>query len=209
MKRKIFKNFKRRYLYFAIIIFISIVATSMSAGKTDERLPEIEDTAKNLTVIEKDEPEPEQTIQVKEIEETTPPKEFIPIFPTGGKIIKEFSDGQLVYSNTLKDYRVHNGIDIAGKILEKVCAVEDGIIKSIKNDSLMGIRIVIDHQNGVETIYSNLSSMDMVKEGDLVKKGDIISGIGDTSLIETGEETHLHFEMKVDNNYVNPLDYII
>ena len=41
------------------------------------------------------------------------------------------------------------------------------------------------------------------------KKGEIINGAGDTSLIETGQETHIHFEMFIDGKYVNPRDYII
>jgi murein DD-endopeptidase MepM/ murein hydrolase activator NlpD len=100
-------------------------------------------------------------------------------------------------------------VDINATILERVMAAEDGVIESVRNDSLMGITVVIDHLNGVKTVYSNLSSMDMVTEGELVKKGEVINGAGDTALIETGQETHIHFEMIVDGKYVNPKDYII
>ena len=82
-------------------------------------------------------------------------------------------------------------------------------MESVRNDALMGITVIIDHQNGVKTIYANLSSMDMVTEGEYVKKGEVINGEGDTALIETGQETHIHFEMMIDGKYVNPRDYIM
>lgn len=201
----------KRYIYMGAIILVCMLATSINTGKKQEELPEKEVTSGKVTVIEdikqeeiKREPEKKEEIQ-KEPEK----KEFTPQYPVGGQIIKAFSEGKLVYSETLKDYRVHNGADIKAQILEKVVASEDGVVESVKNDALMGITIVIDHENGVKTVYSNLSSVDMVKEGDKVKKGQVISGAGDTSLIETGQETHIHFEMLIDGIYVNPEDYIV
>lgn len=201
----------KRYIYMGAIILVCMLATSINTGKKQEELPEKEVTSGKVTVIEdikqeeiKREPEKKEEIQ-KEPEK----KEFTPQYPVGGQIIKAFSEGKLVYSETLKDYRVHNGADIKAQILEKVVASEDGVVESVKNDALMGITIVIDHENGVKTVYSNLSSVDMVKEGDKVKKGQVISGVGDTSLIETGQETHIHFEMLIDGIYVNPEDYIV
>ncbi len=201
----------KRYIYMGAIILVCMLATTINTGKKQEELPEKEVTSGKVTVIEdikqeeiKREPEKKEEIQ-KEPEK----KEFTPQYPVGGQIIKAFSEGKLVYSETLKDYRVHNGVDIKAQILEKVVASEDGVVESVKNDALMGITIVIDHENGVKTVYSNLSSVDMVKEGDKVKKGQVISGVGDTSLIETGQETHIHFEMLIDGIYVNPEDYIV
>ena len=201
------KNIKR-YIYVGTIIALCMLATSINTGKEEEKPPQKEVVSGKAVVVEEvkkeeDKKEPEKT------EEKPKKNEFIPQYPVGGEIIKEFSEGKLVYSETLKDYRVHNGVDIKAEMLEKVTASEDGVVEQVKNDALMGITIVIDHQNGVKTVYSNLSSEDMVKEGDTVKKGQVINGVGDTSLIETGQETHIHFEMIVDGMYVNPRDYIV
>ena len=201
-------NINKRLVYMVIIIAICLSATSVSDRKTEEKKPEKEVVSGKAVVVE-NEMEIEEKEPVKA--ETTVAEEkrpFTPQYPTGGEIIKEFSDGILVYSETLKDYRVHNGVDIKAKILDKVYASEDGVVESVRNDSLMGITVVIDHQNGIKTVYANLSSMDMVSEGENVKKGEIIYGVGDTSLIETGQETHIHFEMLVDGKYVNPREYI-
>ena len=72
----------------------------------------------------------------------------------------------------------------------------------------MGITVVIDHENGFKSVYSNLSSDDMMKAGDEVKKGDIINGVGDTALIETGIDAHLHFELIKDGKQINPEEYL-
>ena len=199
---------KKRYIYVGLIIAVCMLATSKPAGKEERKVQPKEVTSGKAVVVEevKEEIKAEKP---KEKQKEEPKKEFVPQYPTGGKIIKEFSEGKLVYSETLKDYRVHNGVDIKADILEKVVASEEGIVEKVKNDALMGITIIIDHKNGVKTVYSNLSSTDMVKEGDIVKKGQVINGFGDTSLIETGQEPHIHFEMLVDGKYVNPADYIV
>ena len=56
--------------------------------------------------------------------------------------------------------------------------------------------------------YSNLATMGMTEKGAKVKRGQQISTVGDTTLFETVADTHLHFEIKLDGKYVNPLNYI-
>lgn len=202
---------KKRYIYVGLTIILCMLATSKTTGKEEQKTQPKEVTSGKAVVVEevKEEVKNETEKPKKKTKEEPKKNEFIPQYPVGGKIIKEFSEGKLVYSETLKDYRVHNGLDIKAEILEKVVASEEGIVEKVKNDALMGITIIIDHQNGVKTVYSNLSSTEMVKEGDRVKKGQVINGVGDTSLIETGQESHIHFEMLVDGKYVNPKDYIV
>lgn len=212
-------KFKKRYFYIMLIIALGIMTTTAlnTGGGETKNKPEVENISRRLENVPEKTESGEKTPAEKNTdntvqaapEEDTKEETFIPILPVNGEIIKEYSNQKLVYSKTLKDYRVHNGIDIKGQILDKVCASEAGTVESVREDRLMGITVTIDHKNGVKTVYSNLSSKDMVKEGDKVKKGDVINGIGDTALCETGEEAHIHFEMTVDGNYVNPLDYII
>ena len=202
----------KRFIYVIIIIALCFSATSVSERKVKEKETEKEVVSGKAIVVEEvrhKEAEKQEIELPEETEVVNEAKAFMPQYPISGEIIKEFSDGVLVYSETLKDYRVHNGVDIKAVILEKVTAAEDGVIESVRNDALMGITVVIDHQNGVKTVYANLSSMDMVSEGEIVKKGEVINGAGDTALIETGQETHIHFEMIVEGKYVNPRDYIV
>lgn len=129
------------------------------------------------------------------------------VMPLHGKIINRYTGSELVYSTTLRDYRVHNGIDIKAAMLSQVKACASGVVESVSRDSLMGIIVVINHPNGFKSVYSNLSSEDMVKAGEEVGQGDIINGVGDTALIETGEEAHLHFELIKDGMQVDPQEY--
>lgn len=128
--------------------------------------------------------------------------------PLNGKIMVPFSGDSLIFSETMQDFRKHGGVDIKSAILEKVRSAEAGVIKEIKTDRSLGITIVIDHENGFESVYANLSTAEMVRAGDRVEKGVIISGVGDTASTETGEEAHLHFELLKDGKAVNPEDYI-
>ena len=152
-------------------------------------------------LVEEDEP-------LEEVEYEPPQEDEGFEMPLNGEIINSFSGNELVYSKTLKEYRMHKGIDIKGAILSQVKACASGVVESVTKDGLMGITVVIDHQDGFKSVYSNLSSEDMIKPKDAVKKGEIISGVGDTALIETGEEAHLHFELIKDGIQVNPEEYI-
>lgn len=141
-------------------------------------------------------------------EEAEKEEPFALAAPLNGKIMVPFSGDSLIFSETMQDFRKHGGVDIKSAILEKVRSAEAGVIKEIKTDRSLGITIVIDHENGFESVYANLSTAEMVRAGDRVEKGVIISGVGDTASTETGEEAHLHFELLKDGKAVNPEDYI-
>lgn len=146
------------------------------------------------------------TVEVEEEQVKEEPFLFIP--PVSGEVLTPFSGEKLVFSETLNDYRTHGGVDIKSRHLEKVMAAEKGVVKETSFDRLLGITIIIDHENGFETVYSNLSTENMVKAGERIEKGMIISGVGDTAISESGEEPHLHFEIYKDGKAVNPEEYI-
>lgn len=130
------------------------------------------------------------------------------IVPMKGKIGMDYAEDKLVYSKTLEQWTTHLGIDILSREGSVVKAVQDGIIAEVKNDETMGITITIDHGNGILTRYSNLSTDEMVKVGQEVKKGDSISGIGKGAGFEMAEGPHLHFELIVDGENVDPKEYL-
>jgi murein DD-endopeptidase MepM/ murein hydrolase activator NlpD len=127
-------------------------------------------------------------------------------YPLNGEVIKGFSVDALVFSETLGDYRVHTGIDISGEKGSAVCAYTDGKILDIYDDPLMGKTVAIQHEYDMVSYYSNLASelpADIVK-GKEVKSGDIIGAVGTTALCEIGEDSHIHFEIKVGNTFIDP-----
>lgn len=120
-------------------------------------------------------------------------------YPISGEILMEYAKDRLVYSETLEEWITHSGIDIGSDVASPVKASEDGVVESLKMDPRYGNMIIIKHENGFKTVYSNLSTLDMVTTGKIVKKGDIISGVGDGFGFETREGPHVHFEI-IDNN---------
>ena len=99
----------------------------------------------------------------------------------------------------------HSGIDIGVKTGQPIYAAEDGIITTAGwNSGGYGYYIIIDHGNGFSTLYGHNSDL-YVKKGERVKKGDVIAASGSTGR-STGP--HLHFEVRVSGDRVNPLDYL-
>jgi len=135
------------------------------------------------------------------------PLEFImPI--DSSEIGMKFSNGQLLYSETLGEWILHNGIDIVAKQGTPVLASESGKIIEISSNVQEGIKIVIEHKEGYKTVYSNLSTTKMVQEGQQIEKGQTISGVGKTATFEYEEKDHLHFEIYKDEKAINPLNLL-
>ena len=133
-----------------------------------------------------------------------------PIFksPLSGEITKEFAKDSLVYSETLKEWITHLGVDIKAERASVVKNAADGKVKAIKNDPRFGLTIIIEHSNGFETRYANLLTTEFVSEGEVVKAGQTIGTVGDSSVYEIVDEPHLHFELLKDSENVNPAEYI-
>lgn len=100
--------------------------------------------------------------------------------------------------------RMHKGIDIARPNDLTIKAADNGVVASAGYSGGYGNKIVIDHQNGMRTIYAHLSSI-AVKPGQTVGAGSKIGVMG-----TTGNSTgvHLHFELYINGELVNPLDYL-
>lgn len=128
--------------------------------------------------------------------------------PVDGEIVKEYAKDNLIYSNTLQEWTTHLGIDIKADKTTVVKSAEAGKVKSIKNDPRYGLTIVIEHDNGYQTVYSNLLSSEFVVEGEKVEKGQSIGTVGNTAAFEIADEAHLHFEILKDSIQVDPNIYL-
>ena len=128
--------------------------------------------------------------------------------PIDGEIMREYAKDNLVYSSTLEEWVTHMGIDIKADKTTVVKAAEAGIVKSIKNDPRYGLTIVIEHDDGFQTVYANLLTSEFVVEGEKVEKGQSIGTVGNTAVFEIADESHLHFEILKDSIQVDPNIYI-
>ena len=149
----------------------------------------------------------DQESQPKTIVEE-PVKELEFMYPVEGEILKGFAIDNLVYSETLQEWIVHKGIDIKAARTTVVKAAEEGKVVAIKNDPRYGLTVIIEHRNGLKTIYSNLLTTEFVKEGEEVIKGQSLGTVGNSAAFEIADEPHLHFEMTKNEETVDPTLYL-
>ncbi|MBO4422061.1 MAG: peptidoglycan DD-metalloendopeptidase family protein [Clostridia bacterium] len=158
---------------------------------------------------------PQTTAPANEPPETTEKTEpaaveRIYVVPVNGYVIKDFTMDMPVWSVTMSDYRVHNGMDIAADVGSPVYAFTDGQISKIYTDPMMGQTVEIDHGDGIVSVCRNLqfSLPEGVTVGAQVRAGDVIGAVGETALIECAEVPHLHFSIMKNGEYEMPSDYI-
>lgn len=132
------------------------------------------------------------------------------VAPTSGTVAKEHDLSVLVYSATMDDLRVHCGIDISAAAGADVIAAADGEVSAIYTDPMMGYCIELTHAGGAVSIYKNLTQnhAEGISEGVKVKQGQLISFVGDSAMIESADESHLHYELKLNDVHVDPMEYI-
>ncbi len=170
-------------------------------------------------------PEPDSGSQGSVIpneEQQTPPPDNTPvdpvpvtpaeptlISPVVGTVVTEHSLSIPVFSDTLKEWRVHTGVDISTEENAEIYAAADGTVSAIYTDPMYGVTVEITHQAEFKTVYSNLNQTlpASITVGSQVKSGDLIGTVGDTAMYELAEEPHLHFGVKIKGVSVNPLDY--
>ena len=210
-----------RYATTATAVLVIICALAVNNSARNKKVKEFDENAwtEAVSKVEKkvetpavrQEYEPEEKVVVtsaKVMTEEEIIEEIGMINPTQGAILKPFSEGELVYSKTTDDWRTHNGADLATTENGEVKAAADGVISKAYEDKLLGFVIEIVHTGGVTTRYGNLAGIDMVQPEAEVKKGDVIGNVGGSSVLEAGEEPHLHFEVLKDSTRQNPERYI-
>ncbi len=130
--------------------------------------------------------------------------------PCEGGVLTGASLTVPVYSMTMNDHRTHTGVDIAVPLGSAVVACADGVVSGAYDDPMMGMTVTVDHGGEIVSVYRNLSD-EMPSEitvGSSVSAGDVIGAVGNTALVECEEEAHLHFELTVNGEYVDPAEYI-
>ena len=155
---------------------------------------------------------PEQKNESRETEQTEPataPKQKRKICsPVSGQEIFGYSMEALSYNQTTRDWRVHNGMDIAAEEGTEVVAAADGEVYTIYEDDTMGTTVVIRHKNGYTTRYSSLSENLQVQVGQSVKMGQVIGTVGATALVESVLGPHVHFSVTHQDVLMDPMEFL-
>ena len=132
----------------------------------------------------------------------------IRVAPISGTEVLGYSMDKLSYNPTTRDWRTHDGVDlsaVSGTPVKAACA---GTVSAVYDDEFLGTTVVISHSDGHATHYANLAASPTVRTGDSVSAGDVIGAVGDTALLETGEEPHLHFAVYLNGTPVDPAEYL-
>ena len=108
------------------------------------------------------------------------------------------------YNSTLNRYNLHTGVDFKAEAGTPVTAAYAGTVESVTQTLLEGGKIVIDHGNGLSTLYGHNESL-AVSAGQSVSKGQTIAYAG-----STGNSTgpHVHFEVRSNGDPVDPMAYL-
>ena len=128
--------------------------------------------------------------------------------PVEGETIAVFAMDALSYNQTTRDWRVHNGIDIAAEAGTPVCAAADGTVYTVYEDDTMGTTVVIRHDGDYTTQYSSLDAEVLVEPGDTVTLGQEIGCVGQSALLESSIGTHVHFSVSCDGEAVDPAEFL-
>ena len=160
----------------------------------------------NTTKIEVAKQESEEMIKEKiEKQKEEKEEELMPevngiklaLKPISGTITSRYGESSSLRKST------HTGLDIAATTGTPIKVVADGIVTNASYSGSYGNLVKISHGDGVETWYAHTSKMYVT--GQKVSAGDTIAAVG-----STGNSTgaHLHFEIRINGNHVNPQKYL-
>ena len=125
--------------------------------------------------------------------------------PISGGIICDFSGNDLVFSKTMCDWRVHQGIDIECAVGTSITSCGNGTVFDVIDDPMFGTTVIMDLSGGKTLYYCGLESSSVtVKKGQSVKAGDILGTVGVVPC-ESADGTHLHLALVKDGVYVDPI----
>lgn len=207
----------RRAIYIALAL--CVVAAGVTGYLLTNRETPDQQASANQPVVDVKPPvvtpvTPDLPVQEEPQEDEEPPVEAVAellpqvVSPLDGTTVTVFSMSELLYDETMADWRTHNGIDIQASEGDSVRTAAGGTVLSVKDDELMGTTVVIQHGGGYTTQYSCLQKDPPVQEGDQVAAGDVIGLVGSTASAEGSMGPHLHFSVSKDGQVIDPADYV-
>lgn len=207
---------KSYYIALALCAAAIVVTGTLyyrNSGKTDNPVDESEPVGQieitqgreNIPVIAT-QPETGITPTEKATEKTT--SDLKTMYPVSGELVGAYAMEALSYNETTRDWRVHNGIDLAAQEGTEVVAAADGEVYTIYDDESMGTTVVIRHLGGYTTKYACLSEDVSVDVGESVTMGQVIGTVGSTAIVESALAPHVHFVVTYRDNPIDPAEFL-
>lgn len=201
-----FKKYMVKQSMFSAVILVLVTALNMSPDGTrifekntvkyilshNTDFKKIPDDLKNFS---------QKYLFGKETEEKGKDALLNMVLPLAGK--KESPFGMRMHP-TENVEKFHYGVDISAPEGEKIVCAQKGTAKEVSEDSEYGNFIIVDHGEGILTLYAHCSEI-IAKAGDEIQAGQMIAKVGATGNV-TG--AHLHFEIRDGENWLNPEEFI-
>ena len=143
---------------------------------------------------------------------TTPPatekQPMKTMYPVPGTPVSGYSMEVLSYNQTTRDWRVHNGIDLAAEEGSAVCAAAEGEVYMVFEDDSYGHTVVIRHSDGYTTRYASLGDDIPVRPGDQVTLGQTVGYVSDSAIVESAMGSHVHFSVTCYDEAMDPMEFL-
>ena len=206
---KILRFLRRNALYLILalcILAVGLSVTVMLINQSKELSLQIDPP-----VIEEPLPDDEQetgnTNPDSDVEPVVKPVTFI--MPVSNPSSIGVYSETMVWCGTMNRYESHKAIDFFAQEGTNVFAVYDGVVESVESTLLEGVTVVVDHGNGLKTVYNSLSDTDAVSVGQTVTQGQIIGEVSVSNRQEYKDGAHLHFECFENGERINPEKYLL
>ena len=167
---------------------------------------ETEDVAVIATEPQSQPAAPQET--GREAPAPAPRKQLTTVSPVSGEEIFGYSMETLSYNQTTRDWRVHNGLDLAAEAGSPVMAAADGEVISVHEDDALGHMVMIRHDDGYATSYGSLAEEISVRPGDRVTAGQVIGCAADSAITECTLGSHVHFSVTRHDQPMDPAEFL-
>ena len=204
----------RRALYIALALCVVAVGVTgyllsnreAPAQQASADQPVVEVKPPVVTPVTPDLPAQEEPEEVPAVETVA---ELLPqvVSPLDGTTVTVFSMSELLYDETMADWRTHEGLDIQAAEGDAVKTAAAGEVVSVTRDELMGTTVCISHSGGYVTRYSSLQENPPISQGQQLAAVDIVGYVG-TAAAEATMGPHLHFAVEQDGSLIDPKEYI-
>ena len=205
MKRIKFKGWVLPSLYAFLFVgafLVTLGVSNLFMEKTEE--PDQPENVNYVTDTVVDQEEPVVKQETKILKPYNSDKVNIGKYYYDYKGTEDKQEKALTYHDNT--YMQNSGIDYTSTEVFDVVSVLDGTVMDVKKDDLVGNCVEIKHDNNYTTVYQSLSEVN-VQKGDTVVAGQLIGKSGNNAL-DKEQGNHLHFEMYINGEIVNPLDYV-
>ncbi len=181
---------------------------TQKSGLSTEDLPTSGDlpVEEPVDTVDKSEDTVQEAVEIQPEESVVTARTVV--MPVVGEVLTGYSAEALTYNDTMRDWRTHDGIDLAAAAGMSVSAAEAGTVSAIYEDDYLGTTVEITHDSGYVTTYANLEKEPSVSVGQTVSAGDPIGIIGSSALLEVSQTAHLHFSVSKDGKSIDPNNYL-